>query len=597
VSCAGPSHVRACIMSPARAVTAAAALIAALSTGMNLAEAASRPRRHLAPVTTTGTLRTWVPSPTLKVRPAEPPVGPAVVTVKGGRNETVSFQVVLTATQGLTGLGVTLTKLIGPGGAEIPAANAQLYRVGFITVTTVSDRAGGLGEWPDPLYPIGADRIYGEPRNGEPFDLVAGRNQPIWVSLDIPKEALAGAYSGTFAVTQGPSASVLASVPITLTVWNFALPDTPSARTTYGFDTYATYTTHFCPGQGCWENDDIAALTLAYWREALAHRITLDGTVGGVNYTYDAGTDTITDVDWASYYDPLYSLPGVTSFPIPGPDLDWNDSSHTWTQAETAEAIVFWRAAAEHFRAMGWFDRAFLYTQDEPHENWPLNVVQSNVLFQADPGLRALVTSEFTADLATGHIGIWCPIVNTLDDSPGFVARYSAERAAGKKVWWYDSNSSGDSDNITWSRYGIWPDEFIDHQGPNQRVHSWLHWRYHLDGYLYYAVTECYARNSDVWTDNYCFGRNGDGTLFYPGTPSVIGGAHHIAVPSLRLELLRGSWNEFDYMTLLAAAGQGSFVDQVVGTVVTDASTFSHDPAAYDAARDELGSRLDAFAR
>ncbi len=575
-----------------RAVVAIALGVIVLASARPLAAAAPRLQRHLRRTPAAVTL--WAPSPGLKVRPADPPGSTSIVTVKGARNETVSFQIVLTAQSAMTGLDVRLSALSGPGGAEIAATSSQLYRVGYLNVTTPSDRAGATGEWPDTLYPIGRDRYYDEPRNGAPFDLSAGRDQPIWISVDIPKTAVAGVWTGTFSVVQAPAGAVIATVPVHLVVWNFALPDVPSARTTYGFDTYGTYLYHFCPDTGCWDTDQINTLTRLYWQEALAHRITLDGTVAGVPYTYDAASDTVTDIDW-SWYDAVFTLPGVSSYPIPGPQFNWDDSSHAWTPAETSEAIAFFKAVAERFARQGWSDRAFFYTQDEPHDQWPLNVVQSDALFAAAPGLPALVTSEYTADLATGHIGIWCPIVNSLDENGG-ISIYDAQRAAGKQIWWYDSDSSGDSDNVTYQRFGIWPDEFIDHQGVNQRVHAAMQWKYNLDGYLYYAVTVCYrSSNPNVWETNYCFGRNGDGTLFYPGKPTIIGGSHDIPVPSLRLELLRMSWNEYDYMTLLAAAGQRSFVDGIVAGLVTSSDTWSHEAGDYDAAREQLGARLDAL--
>jgi len=544
-------------------------------------------------------LRLWSPPSTTKVRPNDPPPAqgpPAAVTVKGARNETVSFQVVLTGAVSYTNLDVRLDPFVASGSTRLAAwSAAQLYRVGFISVVAPSDPAGATGEWPDPLYPIGTDRYYGEKRNGTPFDLTMNRNQPIWISVDIPNNAAAGTYSSTFKVVQASGGAVVQSLAVTLLVWNFTLPDRPAARTTYGFDTYQTYCYHYAGGtSGCdWDQQKIDALTAAYWKEAIAHRVTLDGTVAGVSYSYDPPTDTISAVDWTSL-DSVYSLPNATTYPIPGPQFDWNDSSHAWTEAETREAVNFWKLVASHFQANGWYDRAFLYTQDEPHEAWPLNIVQANALAAADPRLRALVTSEYTPELAAGKIGIWCPIVNSLDEGGG-ISRYDAERAAGKQIWWYDSDSSGDGDNATGTVFGIWPDEFIDHPAVNQRVHAWLQWKYGLDGYLYYAATECYRNdNPDVWSSNDCFGRNGDGTLFYPGTPSKIGGTTHIPVPSLRLELLRMSWNDFDYLALAAAAGQKDYADGLAASLVTSSSDWNHDPAAYDAAREQLASRLSS---
>jgi hypothetical protein len=310
-----------------------------------------------------------------------------------------------------------------------------------------------------------------------------------------------------------------------------------------------------------------------------------------VQYTYNAATNTVSNVDW-SFYDPIYSQPNVTLIPIPGPMFNWDDPSHTWTQAETNEAIAFWKAVAIHYKAMGWFNRAFLYTLDEPGSDWPLNVVQATALYNADPGFMAMVTNPYTKALSDGHIRIWTVITNELDNSPGFSSIYGPEQIAGNKVWWYDSTSSGDSDNITYSQHGIWADEFIDHQGVNQLVHGYMHWKYHLDGYLYYAITYAYGLGNP-WIKNYGFARNGDGTLFYPGTPAQIGGTTNIPVSSLRLELLRLGWNTFDYMTLLKNAGQSAFVDSVVNPLVTNSYTWSHTALDYDTARDQLGTKLD----
>src|ERR1700752_1956817 len=60
-------------------------------------------------------LKIWSQIPFIKVRPSDPAIlANNTVTVKGGKNETVSFQVVLTGQQAYSGLDVNLTAFNGP---------------------------------------------------------------------------------------------------------------------------------------------------------------------------------------------------------------------------------------------------------------------------------------------------------------------------------------------------------------------------------------------------------------------------------------------------------------------------------------------------
>jgi hypothetical protein len=96
----------------------------------------------------------------------------------------------------------------------------ELFRVDYLELTQLSDFYGRTIAWPDPLYPVSL---------GETVIFPAGVNQPLWVRVRIPKNASPGTYTG--AITIG-----LATVPVTLTVWNFSLPDTPLIETMAGFN-------------------------------------------------------------------------------------------------------------------------------------------------------------------------------------------------------------------------------------------------------------------------------------------------------------------------------------------------------------------------
>ncbi len=96
---------------------------------------------------------------------------------------------------------------------------------------------------------------------------------------------------------------------------------------------------------------------------------------------------------------------------------------------------------------------------------------------------------------------------------------------------------------------------------------------------------------NDVWTDPLTFDQrragttwpdwgNGDGTLFYPGTPRGIAGP----VSSVRMKNWRRGAQDYEYMWLLDQRGRGSLVDEVVEGMVPyafgDAEGRDHEPGA-----------------
>lgn len=133
---------------------------------------------------------------------------------------------------------------------------------------------------------------------------------------------------------------------------------------------------------------------------------------------------------------------------------------------------------------------------------------------------------------------------------------------------------------------------FIDHSPMNQRILGWMTWRYGLDGFLYYDTVYAYPRQPDPWHDVYYFGTNSDGTLFYPGKASIIGGKTDIPCFSIRLMLIRQSLQDYEYLHLVAAKGHRADADAAVQAVVTSSDSFTHDPAVLLQQRQLLGQVL-----
>ena len=228
-------------------------------------------------------------------------------------------------------------------------------------------------------------------------------------------------------------------------------------------------------------------------------------------------------------------------------------------------------------------------TVDEPqaHEDifgqqrWDILRDRARLVHEADPRIRTMVTAEIEivsnahADLVP-LIDVWCPTINTVDgrgshakctmnsnlNESGAVKKFSKnvstiERGDYSQVetlWQYQACGSvgcggegcgvGKKDKHNKCLEG-WPAFFvIDHAAVAGRIMQWADFAYNVSGELYWGVLGQYNRvrhaaspdPSLLWRDQWTNGANGDGNLYYPGAPEVIGGKTHIPVESLRLK-------------------------------------------------------------
>merc|ERR1711864_61826 len=102
---------------------------------------------------------------------------------------------------------------------------------------------------------------------------------------------------------------------------------------------------------------------------------------------------------------------------------------------------------------------------------------------------------------------------------------------------------------------GTWPSYMIDAPATFNRAMSWASYNYDIHGELYWgtnAADNVYnVPNRSSWDTQWLAGGNGDGSLTYPGRPSVIGGDKFVPVASLRLKLIRDGLEDLEYMYLL----------------------------------------------
>ena len=152
------------------------------------------------------------------------------LAIGAAQGESEAAQLVIRPEVDVTNVKVVASDLIGPDGAEIAAKNIDLLRVYYHNIEIKTDSTGILGLWPDALPPL---------KPG--LSIKAGVNQPIWVRVNVPKDAKAGKYNGIIKVEAD---GWTVSVPMQVEVFGFQLPDKMTCQTAFGFDAGALWRYH-----------------------------------------------------------------------------------------------------------------------------------------------------------------------------------------------------------------------------------------------------------------------------------------------------------------------------------------------------------------
>jgi len=537
----------------------------------------------------------WTTHALDKVRPYDAPPEKLKdsVQISAARNEFESFQVVFRAdSQQVESVDLEISDLSGPGGAVLSRSNITIYFERFMNLPKPSSIEGTAGEWPDALIPR-VDRYIGEKRNAFPFRLLDKRNQPIWVEVYVPPSTRPGTYRGNATVWINEKRDV--TLPVTLDVWNFALPSTSSLPNSFGFNGHGALRQH----AGKYTTDgDVRRLTYLYTKAALWHRLSLHG--GSMIPPLVEFNGRNVDIDWKDYdaeVGPFLDGTALTrSEPLSGAKATSIDLRKSMAAQTDEQKVLYWRAYAKHFREKGWFNRLFNYLVDEPKpDQFDDMVRQGRLVHNADIELKNLVTTAPRTEW-NDVINIWTPLVNCLVPKPGFddFCDRMAERRA--NLWWYQSCASHGCSGVGGEYFRGWPGYMIDYSGVANRVMPWLAWKYDIKGELYYNINEAYSHNHDAWTDVYLFGGNGDGTLVYPGRPRNIGGKTDIPIESIRLKLIREGLEDYEYLTLLSRMGGPAMAAEHVNSLVTNAFTFERDPGKLYEVRQKIGNKLSTMA-
>jgi hypothetical protein len=171
---------------------------------------------------------------------------------------------------------------------------------------------------------------------------------------------------------------------------------------------------------------------------------------------------------------------------------------------------------------------------------------------------------------------------------------YASAERRGDRLWWYQSCASHGCDVVGGEPFTGWPSYVVDASPVAHRIMPWLAWSFDVGGELYYNTVEAYGRSNDPWSDLHLHGGNGDGTLFYPGTPARVGGKRHLPIESLRLKLIREGLEDYEYLALLSRsdAGGAALADSWARRIAPHTHRWERDPATLLAARQAIGHEI-----
>jgi hypothetical protein len=479
------------------------------------------------------------------------------ISLSSARGETVDSQVIVQAPAGgLTNLNVSASSLSGPSGASIPASSLTLYREYYLTVTGTANYGGGSnpplgsGTYPEPLIP------FLDPETGSSLcasaatlkacnaTLSAGQNQPYWLDISVPHgttNSPPGTYTGTISITADQGNAM---IPVTLTVWNFELPEQPSELSLW---------TLWSPAAG----NTTATLAKALMRNK-------------VMGWYDVAASASSDMTSVGL-----NRSGLDSYYFIGIQCNGSYSSlPTTNQINTAAA---------NFPAGLGLD---FYLADELNgctgDYAPIKTMGTNA-HAANRSVKTMMTINTPDPNLYGSVDHW-----VLLDS---VQQWPVLPFTGGDLWSYTSCNAG---------FGNTPEWMVDYPPINERIQAgFLNWTQGATGILYYRSDGWTAGNAigswnnvDTTACGGGLGRPGDGIFLYPPGPI----ASTESAPGIRLKAIRDGIQDYEYAQILKNLGQVPFVNSVLQPIASSWSNWNHSPSALENARLQLGQLLHQLA-
>lgn len=476
-------------------------------------------------------------------------------TMAVAKGETASFQLVFRSIYPVKDLRIESGELTC-GDSSIPASLEAF--VGYVHVpdkflsgipsneqlTTVS------GYYPDPLW------------EEESYDVASMSNQPVWINYAVPRDALAGVYSGDVYVTgkiNGRKFRVGRQVTAkvydvelpeqTLFVDNWINPYPQELKRMNNGELFPIYSDRY------WELNKVIANMMRDYGQNVYRTFPLQegnwSIVGktesgqlkyGFNFKYfdqsvelylkEGGLKRITGYHLCQRLTPGWDSHTGVCVPI----VSGNDTVVQIMPLEAPEARNFLDqfipALNQHLKEKGWHDMYAQYLADEPADG---EYVESYLRIEEyvknlAPDLTIIDALHRTPEIAK-KIELPVCILDRLHLQYEWLYKPMIE--AGKEVWFYTCMEP----------LGNYANRFVEQPLIQTRILHWINYKYKIPGYLCWGLNSW--RNDSMEGENIDWGNvpAGDCWIIYPD----YGKLHS----SIRLEAMRDGINDYELLRLL----------------------------------------------
>ncbi len=512
----------------------------------------------------------WFEHPTKKILSDHvDPDGKDRYTLYLARNEYESCQVAVNLSESFHDLRIS-AELKSRNGKNTGAENADLtveifnehyvYAPKYTPFFQVPpEKEGAYEEYPDALSP-----------HVDPVAVRFEETTPFYVTVHAGKNAEAGEYK--FVINASAGGSVIDSCELTVRVWDFCLPDTPSMSAVSDVSAYQIAKLTGISG------DELQSLFEKYYDFMAEHK------VSPYSLPYDVLDERA---------DRFMDDPRITGFRVSYGNDDYIRA--------VREKLM---AKPERLK------KAYFYFLDEPStvESYFNLVSKSEHLLEIFPEARIVSPFFVDPDMPDGRdaieytfdtVNIWCPKlhcfdpVNLYNDSQRARLRPLRERLydrrlAGEDLWTY----------VCWEPGEPYLNLYVNMPGVRHRLIFWQNYMLGANGFLYWS-SNYWTMLKDPWTDmntvkDLSPNVFGDGSLIYNGDKVGVFGA----CSSLRLEAVRDGIDDYEYMIMLEKLGvDRNEILRLVNQLTQSITEYTSDDDLLSRARIQMGNLIESRTR